>query len=85
MNCSLRLWIEKLRDYTVDAVLAGHSHGGQARLPLIGPLVTPFGVGKYDLGRFQTPSGPLYVRAGVGWFDLNIRFRCRPEITGIEL
>ena len=79
------LWVEKLGGYKFDAVLAGHSHGGQVRLPFIGPLVTPFGVGRYDLGRFQTPAGPLYVGAGVGWFHLNVRFLCRPEITVIEI
>jgi len=79
------LWIEKLADYRFDAVLAGHSHGGQVRLPFIGPLITPFGVGRYDLGRFETPSGPLYVSAGVGWFYLNVRFGCRPEIVVIEI
>ncbi|MCU0787573.1 MAG: metallophosphoesterase [Verrucomicrobia bacterium] len=79
------LWIEKLGSHTFDVALAGHSHGGQVRLPLIGPLITPFGVGRYDLGRFATASGPLYVGAGVGWFYLNVRFLCRPEITVIEI
>jgi len=79
------LWIEKLGNYTFDIALAGHSHGGQVRLPFIGPLVTPFGVGRYDLGLFQTPSSPLYVGAGVGWFYLNVRFLCRPEITVVEI
>jgi hypothetical protein len=79
------LWIEKLAEHRFDVALAGHSHGGQVRLPFIGPLVTPFGVGRYDLGRFETPSGPLYVSAGIGWFYLNVRFRCRPEITVMEV
>lgn len=79
------LWIEKLAGYRFDVTLAGHSHGGQVRLPFIGPLITPFGVGRYDLGRFETPAGPLYVSAGVGWFYLNVRFRCRPEIVVIEI
>ena len=79
------LWVEKLNGYTFDAVLAGHSHGGQVRLPFIGPLITPFGVGQYDLGLFRTAAGPLYVGAGIGWFYLNVRFRCRPEITVVEI
>lgn len=79
------LWVEKLRDYKFDAILAGHSHGGQVRLPFIGPVITPSNVGRYDLGLFQTPSGPLYVGSGIGWFYLNVRFLCRPEITVIEI
>jgi len=78
-------WIEKLADYKFDLVLAGHSHGGQVRLPFYGPPVLGFGVGRYDLGLFQTPSGPLYVGAGIGWFHLPVRFNCRPEITVIEI
>jgi predicted MPP superfamily phosphohydrolase len=78
-------WVEKLADCQFDVTLAGHSHGGQFRIPFYGPLVVPFGVGRYDLGLFRTASGPLYVGAGLGWFYLNVRFNCRPEITVIEI
>lgn len=78
-------WANHLGDQKVDLMLAGHSHGGQVRIPFIGSLVTPFGVEGYDLGRFDTPGGPLYVGAGIGWFHINIRFNCRPEITVIEI
>lgn len=69
----------------VDLVLAGHSHGGQVRLPFYGPVFLPFGVEQYDLGLFHTPSGPLYVNPGIGWFPVPIRFNCRPEITLFEV
>lgn len=78
-------WVDKLAAYKFDLALAGHSHGGQVRIPFYGPLVTPWGVGQYDLGLFRTVSGPLYVGAGLGWFYLNLRFNCRPEITVIEI
>ncbi|HOC01581.1 MAG TPA: metallophosphoesterase [Verrucomicrobiota bacterium] len=78
-------WVENLRPHRFDVVLAGHSHGGQVRLPWIGPLVRPYGVEGFDLGLFQTPAGPLYVGAGIGWFYLNVRFLCRPEITLVEV
>jgi predicted MPP superfamily phosphohydrolase len=68
-----------------DLVLAGHSHGGQVRIPFFGPIVVPFRVGRYDLGRFATRGGPLYVSSGIGWFYANIRFNCRPEIALIEI
>ena len=38
-----------------------------------------------DMRLFQTPSGPLYVNAGIGYFRLNVRFNCRPEITLFEI
>jgi len=69
----------------LDLILAGHSHGGQVRLPFYGPLILPFGVGAYDLGLFQTSAGPLYVNAGIGYFYANVRFNCRPEITVFEM
>ena len=79
------LWVEQLGGQKYDLILAGHSHGGQVRLPFIGALQVPFGVGRYDLGLFKTSSGPLYVNPGIGWFPVPIRFNCRPEITVFEL
>lgn len=77
-------WAKRF-DEKFDLVLAGHSHGGQVRLPFYGPIVVPFLVDEYDLGLFQTKAGPLYVNAGIGWFYSPIRFNCRPEITVIEI
>jgi len=69
-----------------DLLLAGHSHGGQVRIPFYGAVVLPDRVDGYDLGRFATPAGPLYVNAGIGYIgDNNFRFNCRPEITLIEI
>lgn len=78
-------WIDKLRGQQFDLVLAGHSHGGQVRLPFIGPIMVPFGVGPYDLGLYHTASGPLYVNPGIGWYPVPIRFNCRPEVTIFEV
>lgn len=78
-------WVRKLGTLKYDLLLAGHSHGGQVRLPFYGPIVVPFGVDEFDLGLFQTSCGPLYVNPGIGWFPVPIRFRCRPEITVIEI
>lgn len=68
-----------------DLIMAGHSHGGQVRLPFYGPLVLPWGVGHYDLGYFETTGGPLYVNAGIGTYHVPIRFNCRPEITLVTM
>lgn len=69
-----------------DLLLAGHSHGGQVRIPFYGAIQLPDRVDGYDLGLFATPGGPLYVNAGIGYIgDNNFRFNCRPEITLLEI
>ncbi|HEV2691527.1 MAG TPA: metallophosphoesterase [Verrucomicrobiae bacterium] len=79
-------WVKKLGDQKFDLMLAGHSHGGQVRIPFYGPVMVPFGVDEYDLGLYQTKAGPLYVNAGIGYiYNYNFRFNCRPEITVIEV
>jgi len=79
-------WAKKLGSQKLDLMLAGHSHGGQVRIPFYGPLIVPFNVDEYDLGLFQTPSGPLYVNPGIGYiYKYSFRFNCRPEITAIEI
>lgn len=78
-------WTKKLGGQKFDLMLAGHSHGGQVRIPFYGSIITPSNVDEYDLGLFQTSAGPLYVNPGIGWFYLDARFNCRPEITVIEV
>jgi predicted MPP superfamily phosphohydrolase len=79
-------WVKKLGTRKFDLLLAGHSHGGQVRIPFYGALVVPFAVDEYDLGRFETPAGPLYVNPGIGYLaGFDFRFNCRPEITVIEI
>ncbi len=78
-------WVKNLGGQKYNLMLAGHSHGGQVRIPFYGPVAVPFGVDEFDMGLFQTNCGPLYVNPGIGWFPLPIRFRCRPEITVIEI
>jgi hypothetical protein len=67
------------------AILAGHSHGGQIRLPFYGAIALPRYVGRYQWGRYDTPGGPLYVTCGVGTYQLPARFNCPPELALIEL
>ena len=68
-----------------DLILAGHSHGGQIRLPLYGALVLPKGVGHYEHGLYETPGGPLYVNAGIGTYRIPLRWNCPPELTLITI
>lgn len=65
-------------------MLAGHTHGGQIRLPLF-PAVTPSGSGRYVSGMYATGRGPLYVSRGVGASGPRIRYRCPAEVALFEL
>ena len=68
-----------------DLVLAGHTHGGQVRLPGIGALWLPAGSEGYDSGWFYGITTQMYVTRGVGTSILPLRFLCRPEIALITL
>lgn len=74
------IWANDL-PYSGDLLLAGHSHGGQVRIPGFGPLIVPEETGRYDLGMFETPAGSLYVNPGLGTFYMDVRLNCRPEVT----
>jgi hypothetical protein len=73
--------VELLGDRKALLSLAGHSHGGQVRLPGYGALITPPRTGRHDRGLYQTPSGALCVTTGVGTWMIPARFACRPEIV----
>jgi predicted MPP superfamily phosphohydrolase len=77
-------WADEL-PYRADLLLAGHSHGGQVRLPWIGALVKPEETGRYEMGAYDSPAGPVYVNPGIGTFYLDVRFNCRPEVTVFEV
>jgi len=64
-----------------DLILAGHSHGGQVRLPFYGAPILPGQVGPYDLGLFEREGWRLYVNPGIGTWQYPVRFLCRPEVT----
>jgi predicted MPP superfamily phosphohydrolase len=68
-----------------DLVLAGHTRGGQARLPLIGALWLPAGSEGYESGWFYGEHARMFVSRGVGTSLLPFRFLCRPEIALITL
>jgi predicted MPP superfamily phosphohydrolase len=69
----------------IDLMLSGHSHGGQVRLPLLGPLILPPMGKKYVEGLFQIRQMQLYVNRGIGTVGLPFRLNCPPEITEITL
>ncbi len=73
----------------VDLYLAGHTHGGQIRLPLYGAMTTGSDTGKqYEMGRYQIDGMTLYVSRGIGMEGMaapRARLFCPPEIVCIDV
>ncbi|MDQ1257385.1 MAG: uncharacterized protein QG656_1989, partial [Candidatus Hydrogenedentes bacterium] len=72
----------------VDLMLAGHTHGGQIRLPWYGALITLDPTGKrYESGFFHERGVYLSVSRGIGCEPgiPEARFLCPPEIVCIDL
>ncbi|HEY52497.1 MAG TPA: metallophosphoesterase [Caldilineae bacterium] len=72
-------------DPRIALQLSGHSHGGQIRLPIIGPPVLPYLSWKYDMGLYRVGDMWLYTNRGIGVTNEPYRYNCRPEITEITL
>ncbi len=65
--------------------MAGHTHGGQIRLPLIGAVFSPSRQGvQYASGLFYAPPTIMHVTRGVSG-ELPIRLNCPPEMAHLVL
>ena len=70
-----------------ELILAGHTHGGQVWLPVVGPLVTNSTMPR-RAGQRPDPHGRglMYLSPGLGTSKYApFRFLCRPEATLLEL
>lgn len=79
-----------LGQYRADLLVAGHTHGGQVRLPWIGPMITHSAIPHtWAAGLTELPGGGrLLVSRGVGMergYAPPMRFLCRPELVVIDL
>jgi len=69
----------------IDLQLSGHSHGGQVRVPGIGPIVLPELARKYPSGLNRVGNLQVYTTRGVGVINPPVRLNCPPEVTLITL
>jgi uncharacterized protein len=71
----------------VDIAFAGHTHGGQLRLPSAGAIVSGCDLKtKYAAGLFYFEKFVLHVSRGLGEGRYSpFRFFCQPEAVLIEI
>lgn len=70
----------------LDLVCAGHTHGGQVRLPLYGAIVTNSSLAKkYEWGLYKRDDTWLNVSKGIGMTALPVRFLAVPEVSVIDI
>lgn len=71
----------------IDLVIAGHTHGGQIRLPLIGPVPEiPNELGRqFDEGLFTIEGTQLFITSGIGESGPRARLFNPPEIAVVQI
>lgn len=71
----------------MDLIFAGHAHGGQFRLPLVGGLFAPDQgfFPQYTSGSYSKDGSVMFVSRGLGNSIIPIRIFNRPEIVVVTL
>ncbi len=76
-------------EHDIDLYVCGHTHGGQVRLPVLGPIFTSSQLGRrFVMGLYQIGRTTLYISRGIGLEGLSaprVRFMCPPEMTLITI
>ncbi|MEM9187320.1 MAG: metallophosphoesterase [Planctomycetota bacterium] len=73
------------RGVGAELVLAGHTHGGQIRPPVLGPIASPSSYGtRFASGSFLVGRTAMHVSRGVSG-KTPLRWNCPPEIALLTL
>ena len=81
------VYIWKLKDYDIDLLLCGHTHGGIIRIPFLGGVKTPSQpyFSEYDKGYFESDSAKMIITSGLGNSHNIPRINNFPEICVISV
>lgn len=78
--------VKRLGGRRPSLVLAGHTHGGQVRLPILGPAVNMTSLPRrLAMGYHLYRGTPLFVSRGLGSSGVDLRFLCAPQVALLEL
>ena len=81
-----RNYLKIVSDTTL--LVAGHTHGGQVKLPLLGRpgISVRQGGERFAYGLIEeTPGKKMFVTSGLGTSLLRVRFNCPPEVVVLTL
>ena len=77
--------VDKLTSKKPNLILAGHSLGGQIRIPYWGALIKTNGSKKYTNNHYELGESQMYISFGIGCGDLGIRVFNEPSINVYRL
>lgn len=78
-------YVDDINPENYDLILAGHSHNGQIRIPLIGAIILPPGAKKYYDDYYNVNGTDLYISSGIGTSRYNYRLFNHPSINLFRL
>lgn len=80
-------YFEKYASWGANLVFSGHYHGGMARLPVIGGVISPSmrPFPRYDMGEYQNGDAVMILSAGIGTHTIRLRPFNPPEIVVVTL
>ena len=79
-------YLEWAKSLGIQLLLCGDTHGGQVRMPLLGPLKVKSKLGrKYCRGWFHEGNTKVFINSGLGSPNFPVRTLCPPEIVRIVL
>lgn len=67
--------------FDFDLTVAGHTHGGQMKFPMVGALQLGIRDLRFGEGLLQLPQGFFYTSRGLGFVEIPYRINCPPEVT----
>jgi predicted MPP superfamily phosphohydrolase len=80
------VWYHKTLGKDFRLMIAGHTHGGQVWLPVLGTPIVPSSHGqKLNYGHKREWEMDLFVTTGVGTSILPLRFMMPPEIAVLTI
>ncbi len=84
-HCPDTIQLEELPKTNIDLMFAGHSHGSQIYIPLLGALSSDEGAQKYNHGKHTVNQTVLHVSNGMGTTAMDMRLFSPPQMLVYRL